>query len=61
MQNMNNEMKAKLLAAQSAGEVAALLEAEGREISPEDAARFWEELEARREDGRNILTLVKKF
>ncbi len=48
--NITDKLKAKLLAAQSAGEVAALLEAEGRELSPEDAARIWEGLEARRED-----------
>ena len=51
---ITDELKAKLLAAQSAGEVTALLEAEGREISPEDAARIWEGLEARREDGRKL-------
>ena len=37
---MDNELKAKLLAAKSEEEAAALLKADGQEITPEDAARL---------------------
>ena len=45
MLNITNELKAKLLAAKSAEEVAELLKADGQEITPEDAAKLWEEIE----------------
>ena len=40
MLNITNELKAKLLAAQNAEEVAELVKADGREITAEDAAKM---------------------
>ena len=57
MQNMNNEMKAKLLAAQSAEEVTELIKADGQEITAEDAARFLEEIEKQHEQEGKELSL----
>ena len=55
MVGMTNELKAKLLAAKDIGEVTALLKAEGREITQEESAKLWEEIEKRRgKDGREL-------
>ena len=44
MLNISNELKAKLLAAQSAGEAAALMKADGQKLTAEDAAQLWTEI-----------------
>ena len=44
MADITNELKAKLLAAKSAQEVAEIMKAEGREIPAEQAARYWQEI-----------------
>ena len=49
MADITNELKEKLLAAQSAEEVAKILKAEGREVTAENAARLWEEIRRDRE------------
>ena len=49
MLNITNELKAKLLAAQSEEEVTELLKANGREITAEEAEKLWEEIEHIRE------------
>ena len=55
MLNISNELKAKLLAAQGAEEAAALVKADGQEITPEDAAHLWEEIKKGKEqDGREL-------
>ena len=52
---MDNELKAKLLAAKSAEEVTELLKADGQEITPEDAAHLREEIERKRNaDGKEL-------
>ena len=52
---MTNELKSKLLAAQSAEEVAALVKADGQEITAEDAGHLWEEIKkCREQDGRQL-------
>ena len=53
MLNVTNELKAKLLAAKSAEEVTAIIKAEGQKLSPEDAAKLWEEIE-KVLDGRKL-------
>ena len=50
---MTNELKAKLLAAKSAEEAAALVKAAGQELTEEEAAKLWEEIE-RVSDGRQL-------
>ena len=55
MINITNELKAKLLAAQSAEEVTELVKADGQEITAEKAAHFWEEIKKLREqDGKEL-------
>ena len=55
MITITNELKAKLLAAQSEEEVTELLKANGREITAEDAARLWDEITGKREaDGKEL-------
>ena len=55
MLNITNELKAKLLAVQSAEEAAALMKADGQEITAEDAAKLWEEIERKRDsDGKEL-------
>ncbi len=55
MLHLTNELKAKLLNAKNAEEAAALLKADGQEITPEDAARLWEEISRMREkDGKEL-------
>ena len=54
--HMTNELKAKLLAAQSAEEAAALLKADGREITAEETETLWEEIERVREEGSRKLS-----
>ena len=55
MLNITNELKAKLLAAESAEEVTELLKADGQETPPEVAARLWEEIKkARKQDGKEL-------
>lgn len=52
--NITDELRAKLLTAQSAEEVTELAKADGQKITPEDAARIWEEIEARRKYSRKL-------
>jgi len=53
--DMTNELKIKLLAAQSEEEVTELLKANGREITAEEAEKLWEEIEHIREaEGRKL-------
>ena len=55
MINITNELKAKILAAQNAEEVAELVKADGREITAEEAEKLWEEIEHIREaEGRKL-------
>lgn len=55
MIDITNELKAKLLAAKSAEEAAALVKSNGQEITSEDAAHLWEEIEHMREaEGRKL-------
>ena len=55
MLSITNELKAKLLAAQSEEELAALVKADGQEITPEDAPRLLEEIEKQHElEGREL-------
>ena len=57
MLNITNELKAKLLAAQSAEEAAALVKSNGQEITSEDAAHLWEEISRHRnQDGSELST-----
>ena len=56
MLNITNELKAKLLAAQSAEEVTELLKANGREIIAEETETLWEEIERVREEGSRKLS-----
>ena len=55
MLQLKNELKTKLLNAKNAEEAAALLKADGQEITPEDAAQLWGEIEKQRElEGREL-------
>ena len=54
---LENELKEKLLAAQSAEEVAVLLKADGQEATAEEAARLWEEIKTDRELDTKELSL----
>ena len=55
MLNIPNELKAKLLAAQSAEEAAALVKSNGQEITAEESEKLWEEIEHIREaEGRKL-------
>ena len=55
MTKFTDELKTKLLQARSAEEAAALVKADGQELSPEDAAQLWAEITKRREqDGREL-------
>ena len=55
MLNITNELKAKLLAAQNAEEVAELVKADGREITAEDAAKLWNEItKCRDQEGKAL-------
>ena len=56
MLNITNELKGKLLAAKSAEEAAALLKAQGQEITAEDAAQLWQEITKRREQDSTELS-----
>ena len=49
MLNITNELKAKLLAAKSAEEVADLLKADGQEVEPDDAEKLWMEVTKKRQ------------
>ena len=49
MIKLTDELKAKLLAAKSAGDAVELLKAAGQEILPQDTAQLWEEIERLRE------------
>ena len=44
MLHLTNELKAKLLNAKNAEEAAALLKADGQEITAEESAQLWEEI-----------------
>ena len=57
MINMTKELKKKLLAAQSAEEVAELVKADGQELTAEDNERIWEEITKRREKDVRTLSL----
>ncbi len=56
MINITKELKSRLLTAQSAEEAAALVKADGQEITAEDAARLWAEISRMREkdDGKEL-------
>ena len=55
MIDITNELKTKLLAAESAEEVTELIKADGQEITAEDAVHLWEEIEHMREaEGRKL-------
>ena len=55
MQQITNELKAKLLAAKSAEEAAALVKAAGQEISAEETEKLWAEITKRRDqDGKEL-------
>ena len=55
MIDITNELKTKLLAAESAEEVTELIKADGQEITAEDAAHLWEEIECKRNsDGKEL-------
>lgn len=55
MINITKELKAKLLTAQSAGEAAAMVKADGQQITPEETIHLWEEIKKGREqDGRRL-------
>ncbi len=54
---ITKELKAKLLAAKSAEEAAALVKSNGQEITSEDAAHLWEEISRHRnQDGSELST-----
>ena len=55
--HMTNELKAKLLAAQSAEEAAALLKADGQEITAEESALLWKEITSKRGQNGKELSL----
>ena len=44
MLHLTNELKAKLLNAKNAEEAAALLKADGQEITAEESAQLWEKI-----------------
>ena len=53
--NITNELKAKLLAAQSAEEAAELLKANGQEAGPDDVEKLWTEITKHREqEGKEL-------
>lgn len=55
MLNITKELKAKLLAAQSEEELAALVKADGQEITAEEAEKLWKEITGKRaQDGREL-------
>ena len=55
MIDITNELKTKLLAAESAEEVTELIKADGQEITAEDAVHLWEEIERKRNaDGKEL-------
>lgn len=55
MKNLTNELKAKLLGVKSVEEVIGVLQADGQEISAEDAAHLWEELTRQKaQDGQEL-------
>lgn len=55
MIRISNELKKTLLAVQNAGEAAALMKAAGRELTAEDAAHLWAEIQKGKEqDGREL-------
>ena len=55
MTMFGNELKARLLTAESAEDVAEILKANGQEIPAESAARLWEEIRREKElDGREL-------
>ena len=55
MLNITNELKAKLLAAQSAEEAAELLKANGQEAGPDDVEKLWAEVtKYRQKDDRKL-------
>ena len=55
MLKITNELKAKLLAAKSAEEAAALVKADGQEITAEEAEKLWKEITGKRaQDGREL-------
>ena len=50
MINMTNELRAKLLSANSVEEVDQFVKADGQEITAEEAAHLWEEIESHKND-----------
>ena len=57
MIKISNELKTKLLAVQSSEEAAALVKADGQEISAKETARLWEEIGKYREQDDQLLSL----
>ena len=55
MLSITNELKAKLLAAKSEEEAAALVKANGQEITEEESALLWKEITSKRgQDGKEF-------
>ena len=55
MLNITNELKAKLLTADSAEKVAELLKADGQEVGPDDVEKLWAEVtKFRQKDDRKL-------
>ena len=55
MITITKDLKAKLLAAQSEEELAALVKADGQEITAEEAEKLWKEITGKRaQDGREL-------
>lgn len=52
--NFTDELKAKLLTAKSAEEVADIIRAAGQEVSTEDAAHIWEEISNHRKEEKTL-------
>ena len=50
MINMTNELRAKLLSANSVEEVDQFVKADGQEITAEEASELWKEIEAHKKD-----------
>ena len=57
MISVTKELKAKLFAAESAEEAAGLVKSDGQEITPEDAARLWAEIEKLRDQNGKALSM----
>ena len=55
MEKISKALQARLLAAQSAEEAAALMEGDGQKLTAEDAAQLWDEIKkGRKQDDREL-------